>query len=226
MEQLPLLTELYQWYADLAIPDPAGDTRCTCDDTEHKTWDHLKTSPLYRELDTLTDCNLDHTIAQHAGWLPRSPAAQSLSTMLQQTQVSKGLHRGRVLGHLHPGAQQRGRIGGKAAHMLRTAVTKAATPLIYCNNIHLQHAATLLRQSRRTSSNSCSSNLNAPSSNLPTGAAPSQGTIHQTQHRCGTHKQHRQHTHAHQHAHNANLNARTPPSAHRYRPPPTTACHL
>ena len=41
--------------------------------------------PLYRGLDTLTDWNPTHTIAQHAGWLTQSPATQQLTTVLKQT---------------------------------------------------------------------------------------------------------------------------------------------
>ena len=52
--------------------------------------------PLYRGLDTLTDWNPTHTIAQHAEWLTRSPATQQLTTVLKQTEVLEAVRRGLV----------------------------------------------------------------------------------------------------------------------------------
>ena len=51
-------------------------------------------------------------------------------------------------------------------------------------------------------------------------------TIHRAQHRHGTHGHHRHRTHAHQHARAASRIFPTPPSVHRYRQPPATACPL
>ena len=85
LEQLPLLTRYHRWYARRSIHVPAGYTKCICGHAEEETWDHFKVCPLYRGLDTLTDWNPTHTIAQHGGWLTQSPVTQQLTTVLKQT---------------------------------------------------------------------------------------------------------------------------------------------
>ena len=47
-------------------------------------------------LDTLTDRNPTQTIAQHAGWMRRSPATQQITTVPKQTEVLKAVRRGLV----------------------------------------------------------------------------------------------------------------------------------
>ena len=100
--------------------------------------------PLYRGLDTLTDWNPTHTIAQHAGWLTQSPATQQLTTVLKQTEVLEAVRRGLVptavytLLGTHAEDPQ-----ATAAHMQRTAVAKTAEQLTYRTHKYLQHAATL-----------------------------------------------------------------------------------
>ena len=100
--------------------------------------------PLYRGLDTLTDWNPTHTIAQHAGWLAQSPATQQLTTILKQTEVLEAVRRGLVptavytLLRTHAEDPQ-----ATAAHMQRTAVAKMAEQLTYRTQRYLQHAATL-----------------------------------------------------------------------------------
>ena len=100
--------------------------------------------PLYRGLDTLTDWNPTHTIAQHAGWLTQSPATQQLTTVLKQTEELEAVRRGLVptavytLLRTHAEDPQ-----ATAAHMQRTAVAKTAEQLTYRTHKYLQHAATL-----------------------------------------------------------------------------------
>ena len=144
LEQLPLLTRYHRWYTRRSIHVPAGHTKCICSHAEEETWDHFKACPLYRGLDTLTDWNPTHTIAQHAGWLTQSPATQQLTTVLKQTEVLKAVRRGLVptavytLLRTHAEDPQ-----ATAAHMQRTAVTKTAEQLTYRTHKYLQHAATL-----------------------------------------------------------------------------------
>ena len=144
LEQLPLLTRYHRWYARRSIHVPAGYTKCICGHAEEETLDHFKVCPLYRGLDTLTDWNPTHTIAQHAGWLTQSPATQQLTTVLKQTEVLEAVRRGLVptavytLLHTHPEDPQAG-----AAHMQRTAIAKTAEQLTYRTRKYLQHAATL-----------------------------------------------------------------------------------
>ena len=96
LEPLPLLTRYHRWYASRSIQVPAGYTKCICGHAEEETWDHFKTCPLYRGLDTLTDWNPTHTIAQHARWPTRSPTTQQLATILKQTEVLEAVRRGLV----------------------------------------------------------------------------------------------------------------------------------
>ena len=144
LEQLPLLTRYHRWYARRSIHVPARYTKCICSHTEEETWDHFKVCPLYRGLDTLTDWNPTHTIAQHAGWLTQSPATQQLTTVLKQTEVLEAVRRGLVptaiysLLRTHAEDPQ-----ATAAHMQRTAVAKTAEQLTYRTHKYLQHAATL-----------------------------------------------------------------------------------
>ena len=67
LEQHAFHSRYYRWYPHHTIDVPAGYTKSICGHTEDKTWDHFKTCPLYRGLDTLTHWNPTHTIAQHAG---------------------------------------------------------------------------------------------------------------------------------------------------------------
>ena len=139
LEQLPLLTRYHR-----SIHVPAGYTKCICGHAEEETWDHFKVCPLYRGLDTLTDWNPTHTIAQHAGWLTQSPATQQLTTVLKQTEVLEAVRRGIVptavytLLRTHAEDPQ-----ATAAHMQQTAVAKTAEQLIYRTHKYLQHAGTL-----------------------------------------------------------------------------------
>ena len=94
LEQLPLLTRNYRWYARRSLPTPAGYTKCICGHTGDETWDHLKMCPLYRELDTLTDWNSTHNIVQHTRWPTRSPGTQKLATILRQIEVLEEARRG------------------------------------------------------------------------------------------------------------------------------------
>ena len=144
LEQLPLLTRHYRLYPPRSIHIPAGYTQCICGHTEDKTWAYFKTCPLYRGLDTLTDWNPAHSIAQHAVWPTQSPATQKLTNILRQTGVLEAVRRGLVpsavstLLQTHADNPQT-----TAAHMQRMAVTKTATQLTYRTHRHLQHAATL-----------------------------------------------------------------------------------
>ena len=144
LEQLPLLTRYHRWYTRRSIHVPAGHTKCICSHAEEEAWDHFKACPLYRGLDTLTDWNPTHTIAQHAGWLTQSPATQQLTTVLKQTKVLEAVRRGPVptavytLLRTHAEDPQ-----ATAAHMQRTAVAKTAEQLTYRTHKYLQHAATL-----------------------------------------------------------------------------------
>ena len=144
LEQLPLLTRYRRWYARRSIHVPARYAKCICGHTEGEPWDHFKTCPLYRGLDTLTDWNPTHTIAQHAGWPTRSPAIQQLATILKQTEVLEAVRRGLVptavytLLRTHAEDPQ-----ATAAHMQRTAVAKTAGQLTYSTHKYLQHAANL-----------------------------------------------------------------------------------
>ena len=95
-EQLPLLTRHYRWYARRSIPIPATYTQCICGHTEDETWDHFKTCPLYRGLDTLTDWNPANTIAEHARWPTWSPTTQKLTTILRQAEVLEAVRKGLV----------------------------------------------------------------------------------------------------------------------------------
>ena len=144
LEQLPLLTGYHRWYARRSIHVPAGYTKCICSHADEETWDHFKVCPLYRGLDTLTDWNPTHTIAQHAGWLTQSPATQQLTTVLKQTEVLEAV-RSRLVPTavytlLRTHAEDR---QATAAHMRRTAVAKTAEQLTYRTHKYLQHATTL-----------------------------------------------------------------------------------
>ena len=131
-------------YARRSIRVPAGYTKCICGHTGDETWNHFNTCPLYHGLDTLTDWNLIHTIAQHTGWPTRSAATQKLATILRQTEVLEAVRRG-----LGPSAvytlldTYEDDPQATAAHMERTAVAKTSAQLTYRTNKYLQHAATL-----------------------------------------------------------------------------------
>ena len=100
--------------------------------------------PLYRGLDTLTDWNPTHNIAQHAGWRTQSLATQQLTTVLKQTEVLEAVSRGPVTTALYTLLRTHAEDPvPTAAHMLRTAVAKTAEQLTYRTHNYLQHAATL-----------------------------------------------------------------------------------
>ena len=121
-----------------------GRGTAICSHAEGETWDHFKVCPLYRGLDSLTDWNPTHTIAQHDGWLTQSLATQQLTTVLKQMEVLEAVRRGLVpsavytLLRTHAEDPQ-----ATAAHMQRTAVAKTAEQLTYRTHKYLQHAATL-----------------------------------------------------------------------------------
>ena len=114
-----------------------------------RTWDDFKWCPLYQGLDTLEDWNPTHTIAQHAGWLTRSPVTQQLTTVLKQTEVLEAVRRGLIptavytLLRTHAEDPQ-----ATAAHMQGTAVAKTPEQLTYRTHKYLQHAATLPQTDR------------------------------------------------------------------------------
>ena len=144
LEQLPVLSRYHRWYARRSINVPARYTKCICGHAEEETCDHFKGCPLYRGLDTLTDWNPTHTIAQHARWPTRSPATQQLATVLKQTEVLDAVRRGLVpaavytLLRTHAEDPQ-----ATAAHMKRTAIAKTAEQFTYRAHRYLQHAVTL-----------------------------------------------------------------------------------
>ena len=144
LEQLPLLRRYHRWYARLSIHVPAGYTKYICGHAEEETWDHFKVCPLYRGLDTLTDWNQTHTIAEHAGWLTQSPATQQLTTVLKETEVLEAVRRGLVPTAVYTLlCTQAEDPQATGAHMQRTAVAKTAEQLTYRTHEYLQHAATL-----------------------------------------------------------------------------------
>ena len=100
--------------------------------------------PLYRGLDTLTDWDPTHTIAQHAKWRTRSPATQQLATILKQTEVLEAVRRGLVFTAVYTLLRTHAEDPqATAAHMQRTAVAKTAEHLTFRTHKYLQHAATL-----------------------------------------------------------------------------------
>ena len=127
-------------------PRPRKIHQCICGHAEEETWDHFKVCPLYRGLDTLTDWNPTHTIAQLAGWLTRSLATQQRTTILKQPKVLEAVRGGLVptgvytLLRTHAEDPQ-----ATTAHMQRTAIAKTSEQLTYRTHKYLQHAATLLR---------------------------------------------------------------------------------
>ena len=84
------------------------------------------------------------------------------------------------------------------------------------------------KRTKPDSSNSCSINCDNLPHDIPpsTGPPPCLQTIHQAENRHGTHEHHRPRTHTRQHASPTSPHAPTPPSVHRYRQPPATACPL
>ena len=144
LEQVPLLTRYHRWYARRSIHVPARYTKCICGHAEEETWDHFKGCPLYRGLDTLTDWNPTHTIAEQAGWPTRFPATQQLATVLKQTEVLEAVLRGLVPTAVYTLLRTQAEDPqATAAHMQRTAITKTAEQLTYRTHRYLQPAATL-----------------------------------------------------------------------------------
>ena len=111
---------------------------------EEETCDHFKTCPPYRGLDTLTDWNPAHTIAQHTRCATRSPTTQQLTTILRQAEVLYAVRGGLVPTAVYTLLRtHRDDPQATAAHMQRTAVPKSATQLTYRTHRCLLHAATL-----------------------------------------------------------------------------------
>ena len=231
LEHLPLLTQYYRWYARRSNHVPAGYTKCICGDTEDKTCNHFKICPLYRGLDTVTDWKPTHTISQHTGLPTPSPATQKIATIVRQTEVLEAVGRGLIptavytLLRIHADDPKT-----TAAHMQRTAVVKTAEQLAYRPTNTCSMQPPYPQQTRATSSNSCSINHETPPSDLPADAGPSPPpsprTIHHTRHQHSTQEHHRHRTHTQQHMHTTSPHAPMPPSVHRYRQPPATACPL
>ena len=130
---------------------------------------HFKACPLYRGLDTLTDWNPTHTIAQHAGWLTQSPATQQLTTVLKQTEVLEAVRRGLVptavytLLRTHAEDPQ-----ATAAHMQRTAVAKMAERSHTAPTNTCSMRQPCPQRTKPTSSNSCSTNPENLLRDIPT----------------------------------------------------------
>ena len=144
LAQLPLPTRYHRWYARRSIHVPARYTKCICGQAEEETWDHFKVCPPYRGLETLTDWNPTLTIAQHAGWLTRSPAAQQLNSVLRQTEELEAVRRGLICTAVYTLLRTQAEDPqATAAHMQRTAVAKTAEQLTYRTHKYLQHPATL-----------------------------------------------------------------------------------
>ena len=185
---------------------PAGYTKCICGHAEDETLEHFKTCPLYRGLDTLTDGNPIHIIAQHAGWptWSSSPSRNRPRYSRRYTGVFSPLP------STHPRGQPPGHGSANATdsccqNSLTTHIPHAQIPALRSHRT----------SGRPTSSNSCSTNRQTPPSDLlPTaGPSPSPRTIVHAQHRHDTHEHHRHGTHTHQHARN-----HKPPCPH------TTVC--
>ena len=144
LEQLRLLTRYHRSYARRSVHVAAGYTKCICGHAEEEIWDHFKVCPLYRGLDTLTDWNPTHTIAQHAGWLAQSPATEQLDTVLKQMEVLEAVRRGLVPTAVYTLLRNHAEDPEvTAAHMQQTAVAKTAEQPTYRTQKYLQHAATL-----------------------------------------------------------------------------------
>ena len=112
--------------------------------------------------------------------------------------------------------------------MQRTAVAKTAEQLTYRTANTCSMQPPYPKRTKPTSSNSCSTNHENLPHDIPpnTGPPPRLHTIHRAQHRHSTNRHHGHRTHAHQHARPASPYSLTPPSVHRYRQMPTTACLL
>ena len=84
------------------------------------------------------------------------------------------------------------------------------------------------RGTRPTSSNSCSTNRQTPAATYDPTRDPLPGphTIQQAAHRQGMHEYRRHRTHTRQHACAKSPHSPTPPSVHRYRQLPASACRL
>ena len=84
------------------------------------------------------------------------------------------------------------------------------------------------KPTKPTSSKFCSTNRENLPHDIPpkTAPPPRLHTIHQGQQQHGTHDHHRYRTHTHQHARATSSHSSTPPSVHRYRQPPASACPL
>ena len=144
LEQLPLLTRYYRWYARRSIHVPAGYTECICGPAAGETWDHFKVCPIYRGLHTLTDWNPTRTIAQQAGWPTRSPTTQKLATILKQTGVLEAVRRRLVPTAVYTLLRTNADDArATAAHMQRTAAAETAEQLTYRTHKYRQLAAAL-----------------------------------------------------------------------------------
>ena len=95
-------------------------------------------------LETLTTYSPAHTITQHARLPTRSPTGQNRTSILWQAEVLKAVQTGLVPTAISTLLQTHADdLRSTEAHMQRTAVTKAATQLTYCNHMYLHQAATL-----------------------------------------------------------------------------------
>ena len=169
LEQLPLLTGYHRWYACRSIQVPARYTKCICGHAEEETWDHFKGCPLYRGLDTLTNWNPTHTIAQHARWLTRSPATQQLATILNRTEVLEAVRRGLVPTAIYTLLRTHAEDPkDTAAHMQRTAIAKTVEQLTTAptNTCSMQQPCP--KRTKPTSRNSCSTNHGNLPHDIPT----------------------------------------------------------
>ena len=132
--------------------------------------------PLYRGLDTLTDWNPTHTIAQHARWLTQSPATQQLTTILKQTEVLEAVRRGPVPTAVY--ALLRRTCSGRPLPRQRSSSHTAPT-----NTCSMQQPCP--KQTKPTSSNSCSTNHENLPRDIPT-RNPHHVYTPSTEHNTGT----------------------------------------
>ena len=227
VEQVPLLTRYHHWYARRSIHVPAAYGKCICGHTKDKPWDDFKTCHLYRGLATSwtgTQPTPSHSTPDGRHGPLRPGISPPSSGRRKYSRRSAGglsplpstpCYASR---RTTPRPQQRTSNGRPSPKQPRNSVT---APTSTCSM-----QPPYPRQTRATSSTSCSANRETPPSNLPRDAGPptpSPRTIHRARHLHGMHQHERHRIQTRQHTHTASPHCPKLPSVHRYRQPPATA---
>ena len=131
-EQLSYLTRVARLLARKHIHVPERHTRCPCDHTTPKDWEHFKKCPLHTGRDTLVGWSPAETLRQHEGSPTHIHAHQATEHLFRDPLVKEATKRGVVTRALHRHLTKHTESPMEAAaHLQLEAVRRAAAQMVH-----------------------------------------------------------------------------------------------